>query len=356
MDDLYRFIPGPSWVHPDVLRAQARAPIGHRDQFTGEIGVQCEAGLKAIFQTESRVYISTSSGSGMMEAAVRNLVHSRCLHLVCGAFSERWYTMSAGCGKAPDRIDAVLGEGTPAEKLEAHLKSNAPYEAIFITHSETATGVVNPLEDICRVARAFPDMLICVDTVSSMAGVSIPVDAWGIDYCVTSSQKCFSLPPGLAFASVSPRCLEKAATVSNRGWYFDFLNLEKHAPKGYYPSTPAITLMYALAHQLARILSEGLPQRWLRHAQMAERVQNWVAANMDFFAHEGYRSPTVTTVRNTRAISFAELAAFLAQHGFAIANGYGDLKETTFRIAHMGDMPMAKVDELLDVLTAFLKR
>ena len=109
--------------------------------------------------------------------------------------------------------------------LEAHLREHDPYEAVFITHNETSTGIVNPIADLIPVARQYGDPLICVDAVSSMAGVSIPVDELGIDYCVTSSQKCFSLPPGLSFASVSPRCLETAATIEDRGWYLDLLNL-----------------------------------------------------------------------------------------------------------------------------------
>jgi aspartate aminotransferase-like enzyme len=206
------------------------------------------------------------------------------------------------------------------------------------------------------VAREESDALICVDTVSSMAGVSIPVDELGIDYCVTSSQKCFSLPPGLAFASVSPRSLAKAAGVKNRGWYFDLLNLDQYAAKGHYPSTPALTLMYALARQLGRIFAEGLEERYRRHTEMARRVRGWAEEHLAFFAHEGYRSETLTTVANTLEIDFADLAAFLLEHGMTIANGYGDLKGRTFRIAHMGDMPLSQIDALLEVLTEYIKR
>jgi len=356
LDDLIRFIPGPTWVHPDVLKAQARGVIGHREPLTAEIHSQCEAGLRAVFQTQNRVFIATCSGSGMMEAAVRNLVAHRSLHLVCGAFSKRWYTMAQACGKTPEQIEAAPGEGFSGEELRQHLATNDPYEAIFITHNETSTGVANPVGDLCAVATEYPDMLICVDAVSSMAGVPLPVDELGIDYCVTSSQKCFALPPGLSFASVSPRALEKAATVPARGWYFDFLNLEKYAAKGHYPSTPALTLMYALAHQLARILDEGLEDRWARHAEMAERVRAWGEEHLGLFAAEGYRSDTLTTVRNSREIDFAELAAFLKQKRMTIANGYGDLKNQTFRIAHMGDIGMGKVEQLLAALTEFLNR
>jgi len=227
---------------------------------------------------------------------------------------------------------------------------------VFITHNETSTGVVNPIADLIPVARQYGDPLICVDTVSSMAGVSVPVDDLGIDYCVTSSQKCFSLPPGLAFASVSPRCFEKAATVPDRGWYFDLLNLEKYAARGHYPSTPAITLMYALAHQLARILQEGLENRFQRHARMADRVRTWGEDRLALFAPEGFRSQTLTTVRNTRDIDFGDLSAFLGDRGMSIANGYGDLKGQTFRIAHMGDIPEDTLEDLLVSLGDYLDR
>jgi predicted phosphoserine aminotransferase len=356
MDELIRFIPGPSWVHPEVLRSQARMLIGHREELMSQIHLQCESGLRAVFQTENRVLISSSSGSGLMEAGVRSLVQKRSLHLVCGSFSRRWYDMARLNGKEPEKIEVDIGLGFAPEMLKAHLERHPPYEAIFITHNETSAGVMNPLADLCAVAQTHSDALICVDTVSSMAGVDIPTDRLGIDYCVTSSQKCFSLPPGLAFASVSPRCFEKAKSVEHRGWYFDLLNLEKYAPKGHYPSTPAITLMYALAHQLVRILEEGLDQRFARHARMASKVQAWGEQHLGLFAPPGYRSLTLTTVRNTRALDFKELSRFLAERGMAIANGYGDLKNQTFRIAHMGDVPEAKLDHLLEALTLLVGR
>jgi aspartate aminotransferase-like enzyme len=264
--------------------------------------------------------------------------------------------MAEAWGKEPVKLEKPLGQGFSAPDLIAHLEGVPPYEAVFITHNETATGVANPLAELIDAVEQFGDPLVCVDTVSSMGGVSIPVDELGIDYCVTSSQKCFSLPPGLSFASVSPRCFEKAATVAHRGWYLDLLNLEKYAAKGHYPSTPAITLVYALAHQLVRILHEGLASRYARHKAMAEKVRAWGEMHMELFAAPGFRSDTLTTVTNTRGIDFADLSAFLGSHGLAIANGYGDLKNKTFRIAHMGDVPMGRLDTLLELLTAYLKR
>lgn len=354
-DELLRFIPGPSWVHPEVLESQARALIGHREELTVELHTQCEAGLRAVFQTEHRVLISSSSGSGLMEAGVRNLVSRRCLHLVCGSFSSRWFSMARSCGKEPEVLKVDDGDGISADRLADHLAGHAPYETLFITHNETSTGVVNPLAGLCEVARSTnPDMLICVDTVSSMAGVSIPVDQLGIDFCVTSSQKCFSLPPGLAFASVSPRALEKAGSVDHRGWYFDLVNLEKYAAKGHYPSTPALTLMYALARQLGRMLSEGLPERYDRHRAMADKARSWAETHAALFARPGFRSDTLTTVDTQGNIDFKSLSLFLAERGFMVAGGYGELKSHTFRVAHMGDIPLHKFDELLVAMTDFV--
>lgn len=355
-DQIVRFIPGPSWVHPEVLQAQARTVIGHREPLMSEIHEQCEAGLKAVFQTDHRVFISTTSGSGLMEAAVGSLVKERSLHLVCGSFSSRWFKMAEAWGKKPVKLEVPLGEGFTSDRLGSHLASAAPYEAIFITHNETATGVTNPLADLIDTIDEHGDPLVCVDTVSSMAGVSVPVDELGIDYCVTSSQKCFGLPPGLSFASVSPRGLERAASVPHRGWYLDLLNLEKYAQKGHYPSTPAITLMYALAHQLARIFEEGLENRYARHRAMAEKVRAWGETHLALFAAPGFRSDTLTTVTNTLGLDYGDLAAYLQEQHLAIANGYGDLKNKTFRIAHMGDVPGEKLDALLELLTAYVTR
>ena len=170
---------------------------------------------------------------------------------------------------------------------------------------------------------------------------------------VSSSQKCFALPPGLAFAAVSDRALERAAQVPHRGWYFDLLLLEKYHRRNYTPATPAISLLYALDFQLDRILSEGIEARQARHEQMSILVQRWAQENFALFAAEGYRSRTVTAIRNTQEMDIPALNEHLGQYEMTLANGYGPLKDKTFRIGHMGETQPSDVEELLKYIDEY---
>ncbi len=353
----HMFIPGPVDVEPDTLAAQAKPMIPHRSAEFDEIFRGTEAKLKQVFLTDSRVFQPPATGSGMQEAGVRNLVQKDVLCCINGAFSERWYQVALTNGKQADRLEVPWGEIIPPEKLADALKQK-PYEAVTIVHNETSTGVENPLKELAAVTRKVsPDTLILVDAVSSLGGVKIETDAWGLDFNLTSSQKCLALPPGMSFAAVSDRSLKKAETVKDRGWYFDLLRLEKHRIKNSTPMTPSISLIWALDVQLDRMLSEGLEKRFERHAAMAQRVQSWaIEHGMAPLAPEGYRSKTVSTIKNAHGIDYSKLNQFLLSKGMRIANGYGTLKDKTFRIAHMGETQMHHVEELLAAFEAYLKK
>jgi aspartate aminotransferase-like enzyme len=231
-----------------------------------------------------------------------------------------------------------------------------PVDAITVVHNETSTGVISPVAAIAAAVRAVsPATLVLVDAVSSFAGTRIPVDEWGIDLLLTSSQKALALPPGLSFCSASDRVLERARQVKGRGWYFDFLNLEKSLKKNTTPATPAISLMRALSVQLDLILAEGLVQRFARHARLAQCTQEWASEHgFALMAEEGYRSPTVTTVTNTRGVDVEALNAFLAGEQMEISNGYGIYKDKAFRIAHMGEVQESDLDRLFGAIERFL--
>lgn len=349
------FIPGPTDVAPEILAAQNRPMIGHRSQaFYGLFG-GLQPRLQQLFRTEHRVYINASSGSGLQEAAVRNCVSQRLLMCVCGAFGERWHEVALANAVPTDKLDAEWGQPNTPQQVETALAAGE-YDCLAIVHNETSTGVENPVQAIIKRARSInPKLVVLVDAVSSLGGVDIPTDDWGIDVLLTSSQKCLALPPGLAFASVSDAALERARSVQNRGWYFDFLQLEKYlVEKNSTPATPAISLLYALDQQLDRILAEGLPSRFARHQAMAEQVQAWARQRFDLFAADGYRSRTVTTIRKTRPIDVKALNAHLAKDGMTIADGYGRIKADSFRIGHMGEIQPSDLDQLLAAIDAFL--
>ena len=353
------FIPGPTDVLPDVLMAQAQPMIGHRSDEFEALFAKVEGQLKQLFFTDCRVYIVAATGTGLHEAAIRNGVRGRVVNFVAGAFGQRWHQVAAGCDKEAVQVDVEWNTAVKADAvargLEAALR-DGPVDAVTIVHNETSTGVISPLEEIASTVRSLsPDTLIMVDAVSSFAGVGIAFDKWGLDVCLTSSQKALALPPGLAFCAVSDRVLERAAQVTGRGWYFDFLNLEKSLLRNTTPATPAISLMRALSVQLDHIFAEGLEERFARHARLAAKTQAWAEARgFGLAAEAGYRSPTVTNVINTLGIDVKGLNAFLARDEMSISNGYGPFKGKAFRIAHMGEVDDNDMERLFAAMDAYL--
>lgn len=353
----HMFVPGPVDVDPDVLEAQAQPMMPHRSKEFETIFQRASDKARQLFSTQYRVFITASSGTGLQEAAVRNLARENVLSCVNGAFGKRWYDVAVSNGKHATQLDIPWDEPVSPERVAAALKTRF-FEIVTVVHNETSTGVENPVQSIAAaVHETSPDTLICVDAVSSLAGTKIDMDAWGLDMLLTSSQKALALPPGLGLAAVSDRALTYAESVPNRGWYFDLLRLEKHRLKDSTPATPALSLIYALDYQLDCMLKEGLQERYARHAAMAERVQNWALEHgFELFAPEGYRSKTVTTVVNTRGIDVADLNQFLLKRGMRIASGYGALKGKTFRIAHMGETTMNDVEMLLSAMDEYLQQ
>lgn len=351
----HMFVPGPVDVDPEVMLAQTRAMIPHRSKEFETLYRQVEEKSRLLFNTDFRVFLAAASGSGLQEAAVRNFVKEKVLVCINGAFAERWYEVAVSNGKQVDRIDAAWDQPVTPEMIPDKMRGK-DYEAILLVHNETSTGLQNPVKEIASAVHEIsPNTLICVDTVSSLGGVKIEMDKWGLDMVLSSSQKCLALPPGLALGAVSDRALDYARGVPDRGWYFDLIRMEKHRLKDSTPATPAMSLIYALDYQLDRILDEGLENRYQRHESMAKRVQVWALdRGLSLFAPEGFRSQTVTTVINEKNWDISELNKFLLQKDMRIANGYGQLKGKTFRIAHMGETTLEDVERLLQAMEEFM--
>jgi predicted phosphoserine aminotransferase len=355
-DHVRLYIPGPTEVRREILEAQARWMIGHRGADFESLFANVQSKLRQAFYTQSRVIVSTSSGTGLWEGASRNCIRDdrRILHLVNGSFSERWADVSQKNGKQVDVLEVEWGKAITPEQLEERLRQQA-YDAVAIVLNETSTGVKNTLEDMVAVIRRYPETLILVDAVSIFGGYKIDVDGLGTDVVLTSTQKAMGLPPGLAFAAVSDRALERAKQVPFRGYYFDFLELEAMLVKNNTPATPNISLLYATDAQLDYMLAEGLENRFARHARMAEMTRTWAAgAGFALFSEEGYHSPTVTTVANSRNVDVKAMNKYLKSQGMTLSDGYGKLKGKTFRIAHMGDLMPEHMQELFDAIDRFL--
>jgi len=342
------FIPGPIEVSQDVLEKMATPMIGHRSKDASKLQREISDMAMKLFYTKNPILLSTSSGSGLMEGAIRSCTRKRVVVFSIGAFGDRWHEMAVSNNVPADKVSVEAGQATTPEQVEEAL-ATGKYDLMTITHNETATGVMCPVEEIAPVVKKYPEVIWCLDTVSSMGGTKIDVDALGVDICITSTQKAIGLPPGMALCSISEKALNAARQVKYRGYYLDLLALYDYIQKKdyQYPSTPSLSHMFALHYQLNKILNEGLENRFARHLEMANRVRAWAKTHFELFPAERYASNTVTAIKNVRNINVAELNSKLGERGFAISNGYGNLKEKTFRIAHMGDLTLPEIDELL---------
>lgn len=352
------FLPGPTEVRREVLEAMLGPMMGHRTAEMEALMERIQPGLRQVFRTSRPVYVAPSSGTGMMEMAVRSVAQRRVLALVNGAFSERFAKIAEQSGVETVRVEVEWGDYHSPEQLDEAL-TGGDFDTVTVCHSETSTGVLNPIRELAEVAHRHGAM-ICVDTVSSMAGAPVETDAWALDFVATGSQKSFALPPGIAFGSAQPAVLERAASNDRRGLYFDVLEFERNLEKNQTPNTPAVSLMYATAVQVEAILEEGVEARWNRHQEMADRTYAWVASmreegvDLGILAPDGYRSPTVTCITVPQGVKGSAVCAAVSAQGFVIAPGYGKGKDAMIRIGHMGDHTVAELDTLLDVLTDVL--
>ncbi len=345
------FIPGPTHVDQEVLDAMAQYPVGHRTDDYRELQSKVVSGIKECLYTNQSVLVSTSSATGLMEAGVRNLSNRRVANFVCGAFSKKQAAITKICGLDQDVFEVEWGQAITADYVDSVL-SKGDYDLVTLVFNETSTGVMNPLQEIGEVVKRYPDVLLMVDAVSGMMGAPIKVDEWGIDMALASVQKAWALPPGFALTSLSDRALERSRLIpeSQKGFYFDFVRMHKAGEKSETMVTPSIPHLYGLSKQLDRIKVEGLENRFARHREMAERVRQWGKGRFGIFAQAGYESDTLTCFANESGIDLIALASEMRSRNYLISGGYGDLKGKTFRLAHMGDLHMDDMDDVLGIL------
>ncbi|MCA9751802.1 MAG: alanine--glyoxylate aminotransferase family protein [Gemmatimonadetes bacterium] len=324
----------------------ATPPVGHRSEEATVVGERIIGRLQTLLHTRGPIFLSTSSSTGLMEGVVLNGSTKRFLSVPCGAFGERWLDICRACGREVDAMPVEWGHAVRPEALREKLASNR-YDAVLLTHNETSTGILNPLPELAAVVREFDDVFLFVDAVSSMGAVDLDFEALGLDGLLAGVQKALAAPPGFAVMAVTPRVIDRARRVENRGFYFDFVRHFAAYEKRQGVTTPSTSHLFALDLQLERILEETMPAREARHRAMAERVRAWARERFALYPEEGHQSITLTCIRNTREVDIAALNRELAKRGVVIGNGYGKLKNQTFRIAHMGEIRLDEIEELL---------
>ena len=349
-EDIRFFLPGPSYVLERVRQAMCQYPIGHRGADFKAIHGRIAERLPKVFRTSRRVMVVTGSGSIMWDMATLGLVKTSVLNLVNGSFSDRFHSVCKAWGKEADKVEVPLGKIVDPDLLRQALRRKK-YEMVTFAHNETSTGVLNPLVELVKVVREESDALVAVDCVSSLAGAQVEAEAWDVDFLFTASQKALALPPGLALCTLSERAVAKLAQTGPRGYYADIFRYYTKEATLETVTTPAIPQYWALDVQLDIILAEGMEARWQRHLDLRARTEAWAAgAGFTYASEPAGASPTVSTLAPPPGVDAQELVKKVRAEGFVVGGGYGDLKATTFRIGHMGEVRMADLDALLALI------
>ncbi len=344
------FIPGPVDVEQDVLKEMTNPMIGHRTGEFRQLHDEIVERLKRLLKIDNDIFLITGSATGAMEAAIRNCVQEKVLCIANGAFGRRWFEIAKGNGKNANLMD--FGDGNPYDYALICEELQKGYEAVTVVMNDTATGIENDLEPLKKILERLPNTLLLVDAVTAAFGT--PIDFNGIDVLVFGTQKALALPPGLAIAIVDVNALKKARVVMNKGFYFDFIKLKKKADQGFTLTTPNIPLLFALRKRLEQIEIRGVNDFIEAHNKNTEAVRMFFRKKgFKMFIDEEHKSKTVTVVENTPRINVTMLIDDLKEHGILVANGYGDLKQKTFRIGHMG-VGLAGTKALLEIFEEHL--
>ena len=351
------FIPGPVDVAPETYAAMAGPGIGHRGKDFEELYASIQPGIRQVVGTSRPVFFSTSSAWGVMEGCIRNLVKKKVLNLCCGAFSDKWYGVAQSCGKEAEKIQVEWGQPIDPEAVREKLAEGG-FDTVTLVHNETSTGVLNSLKEITEVVKSFEGVLLVVDTVSSLSAMPINFDEIGIDVLLAGVQKAIALPPGLSVFVTSDAALERAASVDDRGYYFDFCEFAKNDEKDNTPSTPAIPHLYALRERVEVMLAEGLESRFERHKANNAMVHEWGKRHgFELLPPEGSRSLSLSCfVTPDHLDQAAWIKSVIENHNIAINGGYGKIKGKTFRISNMGNETKETMQEMLDALDAELPK
>ena len=308
--------------------------------------------LQKWLETQNPVYLFSSTGTGFMEASVRNCVKESMLACINGDFGKRFAEVGKTNGKKVILLEPVIGEPITPQGLDDTLRKNPGVEAVAITHNETSVGLINPLRELCSVAKKH-GKLVFVDAVSSMGGTEILVDEWGIDTCFSSSQKCFGVPPGLGIGSVSKKCLDIAEKIPNRGYYFDLILWQKDHEKGQGTPVTSVIPQVAGLNAALKMVEEKGGKKWYfdlykrRNTKIRRAVKK---LGTPVYPKRGYESPTVSCVKAPKGVTGPQIYEAMRSKGYELAQGYGALKDVTYRIGNMGYIPNQCLNSMLETL------
>ncbi|KIC47712.1 aminotransferase class V-fold PLP-dependent enzyme [Tateyamaria sp. ANG-S1] len=338
-------IPGPSAVPDRILRAISAQTIDHRGPDFAEVGKTALEGMKSIFKTESHVFIYPSSGTGAWEAALVNTLNpgDKVLMFETGHFATLWNKMARKIGMEPEFLEGDWRGGAEPDRIEARLREDTGHEikAVCVVHNETSTGSVSNVAEVRKaIDAAGHPALLMVDTISGLASIDFRFDEWGVDVCVSGSQKGLMLPPGLSFNAVSARAMEHSKSVETPRSYWDWQDMVGPNETGYFPYTPGTNLLYGLNEAIAMLHEEGLDNVFARHARHGAATRAAVRAwGLEVLcARQGEESGVLTAVLMPGGHSADGFRATTLKHyDISLGNGLSKVADKVFRIGHLGD-------------------
>jgi aspartate aminotransferase-like enzyme len=353
-------IPGPTMVSPRVLKAMSKSIVNHRSAIFGEILNDTNEMMSEVFQTENKSYLITGSGTAAMEAALGNVIEKgdKVLNIVGGKFGERFMQITETHQGIPVELEVEWGHAANPDDIRYILEEEEDIKAVTMVHNETSTGVANPIEEVGKILKDY-DALYVVDTVSSLGGADVQVDNYGIDMCVTGSQKCLAAPPGMAAITLNDVAWNVVDKTESKTYYLDMKSYRKSGDKKVpeTPYTPSVSLMYAMNEALNIIMEEGLEARIKRHEQAAKATINGVKAmGLELFAKEDVSSTTVTAIDIPDGMTDKNLRGTMRnKYRIELAGGQDHLKGNVFRIGHMGNITHREIISTIAALEMALK-
>lgn len=341
MDDTLLMIPGPTTVPKRVLDAMAQPIVNHRGPVYGEILEETTAMMSEVFQTDNKSYLITGSGTAAMETAIANIVQKgdKVINVVSGKFGQRLQQLTEVFGGESIVIDVPWGQAVDPAEIKRVMEENDDAKALTMIHNESSTAVVNPIKEVGKIMKDY-DTLFVVDTVSSLAGDNVEVDNYGLDVCLTGSQKCIAAPPGMSAITLNDDAWKAIDSFDSPTYYLDLKAMRKSANKSpaQTPYTPSVSLTYAMREALSMVLEEGLDARIARHHLGAKATRAAAEAlGLELFAREGDRSNTLTAIKMPEGVTDDQLRGTMRnKYQIEIAGGQDHLKGNVFRIGHMG--------------------
>ena len=346
-------IPGPTSLPATVREAGARQMINHRGPEFRELLGRLQDGMKPYFGTTSDIAILSCAGTGGLEAAVVNTLSpgDRVLGVSIGAFGDRFAKIAEAYGASVDRVAAEWGWAAAPDEVREKLGAG-DYKAVLLTHNETSTGVMNPVQELAAAIReAAPDALILVDTVSSLGAVPFEMDAWGIDVVVTGSQKAWMAAPGLAMVAASPRAMAAMETATMPRFYLDLRRHLEAMAAGETPWTPAIAVAFQVDEGIRLMNEEGKAGVFARHVACAAATQAGLEAlGFQLFAEPTHRSKTVTAAWIPDGLDWKAFNGEIKRRDLVLAGGQGKLTGKVFRVGHLGSVTLGEILEALETI------